>query len=184
MTAKHNASQFVSIVSVILVLGLAIYLGNLVKSVDTIEEKLSHQAQQIERAAIAPTSQNTTGHGTKGAYVPVYSHIYTDGGKAVLLESTLVIRNTDPDNTINIHSIDYYDTSGKRVRQFISEGYELNAMSSAEYLVEKREVSGGAGANFYIQWSNPNSASAPIFEAVMIGAGEGNNISFTSRGVN
>ncbi|MCL9775645.1 DUF3124 domain-containing protein [Vibrio methylphosphonaticus] len=179
MTAKYNASQFVSIISVVLVLGLAIYLGNLVKSVDTIEEKLSHQAQQIERAAIAPTS-----HGKKGAYVPVYSHIYADGGKAVLLESTLVIRNTDPENTINIHSIDYYDTNGERVKQFVSEGYELNAMSSAEYLVEKREVSGGAGANFYIQWSNPNSASAPIFEAVMIGASESNNISFTSRGVN
>ncbi|MGF1751744.1 MULTISPECIES: DUF3124 domain-containing protein [Vibrio] len=176
MRSKHNASQFVSIISVILVLGLAIYLGNLVKSVDTIEEKLSHQAQQIERAAIVPTS-----HGAKGAYVPVYSHIYTDGGKPVLLESTLVIRNTDPTNAINIHSIDYYNTNGEHLRQFIAEGYELNAMSSAEYLVEKREVSGGAGANFYIQWSNPNSATAPIFEAVMIGAGEGNNVSFTSR---
>ncbi|MFC5077726.1 hypothetical protein VTH8203_02233 [Vibrio thalassae] len=179
MTAKHNASQFVSILSTILVIGLAIYLGSLVKSVDTIEEKLSHQAQQIERTSLKSTNGSTDD--TYHSYVPVYSHIYTDGGKAVLLESTLVVRNTDPSANINIHSINYYDTNGQLVREFVSQGYKLDAMSSSEYLVEKREVSGGAGANFLIQWSNPNQASAPIFEAVMIGSGHGKDISFTSR---
>ncbi|MFA0086391.1 DUF3124 domain-containing protein [Vibrio sp. 10N.286.49.B1] len=176
MNLRQGVSQFIAILSTILVIGLAIYLGNLVKSVDNIEEKLSHQAQQIERASIATASNETV-----NAYVPVYSHIYTDGGKPVLLESTLVIRNTDPTHKINIHSIDYYNTNGEIIRQFISEGYELNAMSSAEYLVEKREVKGGAGANFFIRWSNPNNASDPIFEAVMIGSGHDKDISFTSR---
>ncbi|GAL21100.1 MULTISPECIES: DUF3124 domain-containing protein [Vibrio] len=176
MTENRNASQIVSIISTILVIGLAIYLGTLVKSVDTIEEKLSHQAQQIERVTIASNGSDAT-----SAYVPAYSHIYTDGGKAVLLETTLVVRNTDPKNSINIHSIDYFDTNGNLVRQFLEEGYELSPLSSSEYLVEKRETSGGVGANFIVNWSNPNQASKPIFEAVMIGAGQGKDISFTSR---
>lgn len=178
MRDKQNAGHFVSIISTILVIGLAIYLGTLVKSVDTIEEKLSHQAQKIERVSLL---NDEAIDGVQRSYVPVYSHIYSDGGKAVLLETTLVIRNTDPQNAINVHRVDYYNTNGELVTQYIEKGYQLAAMSSSEYLVEKREVSGGVGANFLIEWSNPDQASQPIFEAVMIGAGHGKDISFTSR---
>ncbi|MGF1771167.1 DUF3124 domain-containing protein [Vibrio maritimus] len=179
MTENRKASQIVSILSTVLAIGLAIYLGSLIKSVDTIEEKLSHQAQQIERTTIA-----ASGNADRSSYVPAYSHIYTDGGKPVLLETTLVVRNTDPKQSIQIHSIDYFDTEGKLVRKFLDKGYVLEPLSSSEYLVEKREVSGGVGANFIVNWSNPNDASEPIFEAVMIGSGHGKDISFTSRATN
>lgn len=158
---------------------MAIYLGSLIKSVDTIEEKLSHQAQQIERTTLAASDS-----ADRSSYVPAYSHIYTDGGKPVLLETTLVVRNTDPKQSIQIHSIDYFDTEGNLIREFLQKGYVLEPLSSSEYLVEKREVSGGVGANFIVNWSNPNDASSPIFEAVMIGSGHGKDISFTSRAMN
>lgn len=176
MTENRKASQIVSTLSTVLAVGLAVYLGSLIKSVDTIEEKLSHQAQHVERTTLAATSDAEL-----SSYVPAYSHIYTDGGKAVLLETTLVVRNTDPTQSIHIHSIDYFDTDGNLVRKFLEKGYVLEPLSSSEYLVEKREVSGGVGANFIVYWSNPADASQPIFEAVMIGSGHGKDISFTSR---
>ena len=109
MRDKQNAGHFVSIISTILVIGLAIYLGTLVKSVDTIEEKLSHQAQKIERVSLL---NDEAIDGVQRSYVPVYSHIYSEGGKAVLLETTLVSRKPDPKNAIKVHSVDYSTPNG------------------------------------------------------------------------
>lgn len=54
-------------------------------------------------------------------YAPAYSHIYS-GNKQVqsLLAVTLSIRNTDPNHAIKILSVDYYDTEGKRLKQYLS----------------------------------------------------------------
>lgn len=181
MKSNKLAIQLVALVAMLIIVGFSYYLGHIVRSMDSIEEKLSHQAQQAQ--SVAMQSQQTISEGDlQRSYVPVYSHIYVKGGQAVLLESTLTLRNTDPQHGINIHSVEYFDTTGKSVKQYVSKPYQLAAMASSEYLSEKTDTSGGAGANFLITWSKPEGASTPIFEAVMIGSGLGKDVSFTSRG--
>ncbi|RJG42347.1 DUF3124 domain-containing protein [Motilimonas pumila] len=181
MKSNKLAVQLVALVAMVIIVGFSYYLGHIVRSMDSIEEKLSHQAQQTQRDISQPQAGLTNGK-LQRSYVPVYSHIYVKGGQAVLLESTLTVRNTDPQLGINIHSVEYFDTKGHSVQQYVEQPYQLNAMASSEYLSEKTDISGGAGANFLITWSKPEGASAPIFEAVMVGSGLGKNISFTSRG--
>lgn len=176
MPSKNKLPVFLSIFSLLTVIVLVVYLGSLLHSIETIEQQLHHQAQQTEYQ-----SANIDDSIIKSSYVPAYSHIYADGGQAILLETTLSIRNTDTTKAVQIHSIDYYDTAGNKVKNFLSEAIQLNALSTADFLAEKENTSGGAGANFVIYWSNPNDAAAPIFEAVMVGSGHGKDVSFVSR---
>ena len=58
-------------------------------------------------------------------YLPVYSHVYhgdvdSKGAPQQTLVSALVsIRNTDLANTIRITSAVYYDTHGKKLREYL-----------------------------------------------------------------
>ena len=73
-------------------------------------------------------------------YVPAYSHIYSRGGKANLLEITLSIRNTDLHDSVTLVSVDYYDTSGKQVRSFLQQPVRLGPLATKEFLVEERDA--------------------------------------------
>jgi hypothetical protein len=112
-------------------------------------------------------------------YVPVYSHIYT-GPKShpMQLTSTLSIRNTDTDSPITILSVDYYDSKGNLVSQYLTENVSLKALASARYIVKEYDKSGGSGANFIVKWSSKEKVTPPIVESIMIGQ----RISFVSRG--
>jgi hypothetical protein len=112
-------------------------------------------------------------------YVPVYSHIYT-GPKShpMQLTSTLSIRNTDTDSPITILSVDYYDSKGNLVSNYLSENVSLKALASARYIVKEYDKSGGSGANFIVKWGAKEKVNPPIVESIMIGQ----RISFVSRG--
>ncbi|WDP92347.1 MAG: DUF3124 domain-containing protein [Desulfobacter sp.] len=112
-------------------------------------------------------------------YVPAYSHIYS-GNKEVqsLLAVTLSIRNTDPNHPIEILSVDYYDTEGKRIKKHIAAPVTLNALGTARYVISQGDKSGGSGANFMVRWKAGKPVNLPIIETIMIGS----RSSFTSRG--
>lgn len=55
-------------------------------------------------------------------------------------------------------------------------------LQTASYLVEKRDVEGGSGASFIVEWSAEAAVNPPIIEAVMVGVGKIHNLAFTSRG--
>jgi len=53
-------------------------------------------------------------------YVPAYSHIYIGNReKPFLLTVTLSIRNIDPKHQIKITLVDYYETQGKLLKNYI-----------------------------------------------------------------
>ena len=62
-------------------------------------------------------------------YLPVYSHIWhgeTDKhGQPMktLVSVSVSVRNTDPLKPIRITSAQYYDTDGKKLREYAHEGY-------------------------------------------------------------
>jgi hypothetical protein len=115
-------------------------------------------------------------------YVPIYSHIYADGGKPYLLEATLSIRNLDPQQSISIKSVDYFDTSGKLISVYLKDPRVLGPLETTEFLVEKRDTRGGSGANFIVVWDAEKPVYQPIIEAVMVGFSDNRSISFTSQG--
>ena len=171
-----GTSMFV--LMIVLVISLGLYFRN---SIESLEEKLSFQPVG---------GGQTIGKDTYGVdivdgqtvYVPVYSHIYADGGKPHLLETTLSIRNLDLKRAITIKSVKYFDTKGALVKEYLDGDISLGALATTEFLVEKRDTRGGSGANFVVVWDANKSVHEPLIEAVMVGFADANSISFTSPG--
>lgn len=116
-------------------------------------------------------------------YVPVYSHIYHDDGKKTFnLAATLSIRNTDLANPIVVTFVRYYDTNGKLVRQYLEQPIQIDALVSTDFVIDTTDTSGGSGAKFLVEWIAQTEVSEPIIEAVMIGSGYHQGISFISPG--
>lgn len=116
-------------------------------------------------------------------YVPIYSAIYyEDRRRTIDLAATLSVRNTDMKNSIILRSVDYYSTDGKLVKKYLTAPVELGPMSTADFIVARTDVSGGAGANFIVDWLASKKVSTPIAEAVMVSTGSSQSISFVSRG--
>jgi hypothetical protein len=131
-------------------------------------------------AIAADLPAKTTG---QSVYVPVYSHIYHGNKEAQLLLSvTLSIRNTDPENSISISVVDYYDSQGKLLKHFIQAPVPLSPLGSERYIIPQNDKSGGSGANFIVIWQAEAPTNPPIIETIMIGTQSQLGISFTSRG--
>ncbi len=116
-------------------------------------------------------------------YVPIYSHIYYDGGRPYLLEATLSVRNADMSSPLFVNAVHYYDTRGRLSKKFVDELIRLEPLQTIEFLVERRDHTGGSGANFIVEWRAANSEVEPPFiEAIMVGRSGTNAISFVSLG--
>ena len=133
----------------------------------------SFEADGIDRAALLVN---------RAVYVPVYSHIYHDGGRPYLLETTLSIRNVDPNGPVYVSRADYYDTDGELSKEMIDRLVKLKPLQTIEFLVERHDASGGSGANFIVEWHAADpSVHAPLIEAVMVGRSGTNAISFVRK---
>ena len=116
-------------------------------------------------------------------YVPIYSYIYYESKDDVFnLAATLSIRNTDINHSIIIKTVNYYDSTGKLVKDYLANPIRLNPLASTEFVIRRTDTSGGAGANFIVEWIADQTVSEPIVEAVMISAISTQGISFTSQG--
>ena len=116
-------------------------------------------------------------------YAPAYSHIYSgDKERPFLLTVTLSIRNIDPNHSIKIKLVDYYETQGKLVKEYIKKPITLSKLESLRYVIPEKDSIGGSGANFLVKWESDKPVNPPIIETVMIGTKSQQGISFTSRG--
>lgn len=122
---------------------------------------------------------------TKGqtVYIPAYSHIYHGNKEAPLLLSiTLSIRNTDPANSLTVTVVNYHETEGALLKEYLKEPIVLGPLGTERYIVPQRDSSGGSGANFIVKWHSEKPINPPIIETVMISTQSQLGISFTSRG--
>ncbi len=116
-------------------------------------------------------------------YIPAYSHIYHGNKETPLLLSvTLSIRNIDPNNSLTVTAVNYHETQGPLVKQFIKEALILGPLGSERFVVPQKDNTGGSGANFIVEWRSEKPINPPIIESVMIGTQSQLGISFTSRG--
>lgn len=116
-------------------------------------------------------------------YVPIYSHIYMrDKSSVINLTATLSIRNTDARNSIRVTAVKYYGTHGTLVREYLAQPLQLAPMASMDYVVAEDDTTGGAGANFIVEWDSSIEVTKPVVEAVMISTASQQGISFVSNG--
>lgn len=116
-------------------------------------------------------------------YVPIYSDIYLDAtNQNALLAATLSIRNTSIIDSIFISKIDYFNTDGDLVRRYLSNQISLKPMATVNYVIEREDESGGAGANFIVHLSAKNASVKPLIQAIMIGQNGNKGFSFSTDG--
>ncbi len=182
-------------VRILILLAIAFMAFVYTKSRSTTEERLhaiedtvqhgppsSYVPPDLDAYAAAGVSVNSlTLH--RAVYVPVYSHIYYDGGRPYLLETMLSIRNVDPKRRVYVSAADYYDTDGKLSQRKVDQLIKLDPLQTIEFLVKRHDISGGSGANFIVEWhAESNETHAPLVEAVMVGRSGTNAISFVRKG--
>lgn len=136
-------------------------------SFETLGEKLSYQLPAAARIGRHSANDIEVAEG-QTVYVPVYSHIYAGGGKPHLLETTLGLRNAVPKRPLSLKSVRYFDTDGALVKEYRGEEMALDALVAVEFLVVKRNIRGGSGANFIVVWDADGPVCEPLIEAVMV----------------
>ena len=119
-------------------------------------------------------------------YLPIYSHIWhgeADGKlqpTKTLVSVSVSIRNTDPRKSIQLTSAQYFDTDGKRLREYVSAPKTIGPMGTYELFVPRSDDSGGSGANFVISWKSDANVNAPVVEALHVNLPAGRAIVFTT----
>jgi Protein of unknown function (DUF3124) len=122
-------------------------------------------------------------------YLPVYSVIqYGDrdrsgAAKDLPVSSLVSVHNTDLDRPIRLLAARYYATDGKFLRDFVPSPRVLKPMETVEFLVERRDVVGGSGANFVIQWEAAAPVSPPLVQALHVELQTNRAIVFTTDAV-
>ena len=103
--------------------------------------------------------------------------------KQLPVSALVSIHNTDLDKPLKLLSARYYSTEGKFLRNFISSPRILKPMETLELLVERRDVVGGSGANFVIQWESEVPISPPLVQALHVELQTNRAIVFTTDAV-
>lgn len=120
----------------------------------------------------------------RSIYLPVYSDIYYNSGKRRYpLTVTASVRNVSVVDSLFVLHADYYDSEGRKKREYLKQPIALGPLASVEFVVEQAESEGGAGANFLIDWGAKDSIDIPVIQAVMIGTTSTPGISFVTDGV-
>ncbi len=116
-------------------------------------------------------------------YIPIYSHIYQqDRKKTFNLTSTLSIRNADPYRSFTLTRVAYYDSKGNLIQDYLASEEQIKPLASTSFVIEERDLRGGVGANFIVDWESKAPVIPPVIEAVNISTTQQQGISFLSVG--
>ena len=142
--------------------------------------------------ALGQTSDHASGQTSQGRsvgqllYLPIYSHVWhgevdrKGQPTKTLVSISVSIRNTDPAKSIRITSAQYYDTDGKRLKEYLPSPRTIGPMGTYEIFVPRSDDTGGSGANFVISWKADTPVNAPIVEGFHANLPVGRSIAFTT----
>ncbi|RPH32666.1 MAG: DUF3124 domain-containing protein [Bacteroidales bacterium] len=102
-------------------------------------------------------------------YMPIYSNIphFMDSIK-IDMSAFVAFHNTDFKHTIKLKRVQYFDTKGKLVHDFLLNGTrELSPLETVDFYVPYRDQS-GTGANFLIEWKSDSLVTEPLVESITI----------------
>ena len=124
---------------------------------------------------------------TKGQllYLPIYSHIWhgeiRNGEPSKTSVSVSVsIRNTDPGKPIQVTSAQYFDTNGRKLKEYVPAPRTIAPMGTHELFIPRNDDTGGSGANFVIAWRSDANVNAPVVEAIHVDLPSARTIAFTT----
>jgi hypothetical protein len=134
----------------------------------------------VSEVALPPDDQIVSG---QTVYVPLYPYVYTaDNAQRLNLAVTLFVRNTDRNSSIIVTKVEYVDSGGKALREFLKKPLKIDPLASMDFFLKESDESGGASPSFIVHWISDQQPSAPIVESVMIGTTGTQGISFTCPG--
>lgn len=169
-----------SIVRTVIILIVVIMVAACNKKAEKSSQVYKQTTQTTSNLPLTPENEAIV---KQTIYVPAYSHIYHGNEpREINLAITLSFRNTDTNNAIALKSVQYYDTEGRSLHQYINQPIMLAPMATREFVVEEDNTAGGSGANFVIEWYANKEVTDPIAESVMISTQSSQGISFTSAG--
>jgi len=162
----------------IIILTIIFFLLTLLGCSDNKGEKV-HLPSEVYNYVKIDTSALINRH---SVYVPVYSHIYAESGASLIyLTATLSIRNTSFTDSFYITDVTYYGSQGEVLKHYLDSTLLIKPMASIEFVIERTNSKGGAGANFVVKWGAFKSGIEPIIQTVMNEGSAG--ISFITNGV-
>lgn len=159
---------------------LILYLSRVQDKLDTKFEVNTEAMKEIEQVALKDISVVEG----QEIYVPAYSNIKSPDGKSdIWLSVNLSIRNTDPDKSIIISYLDFYNTEGNISKKFIENPVKIGPMATKFFYISRSDTSGGAGANFYLKWIADTRVNEPVVEAIMMGSAGNHGYTWSSTGL-
>lgn len=139
----------------------------------------------IAQGTVAGATQLVPTRSTgQSLYLPVYSHIWhgemdkKGAPTRTLLSVSVSIRNTDPVRPIRVQSAQYFDTDGRKLREYVPAPRIVGPMGTLEIFVPRSDDTGGSGANFVIVWKSDVPASPPLIEGVHASLQAGRSVAF------
>ena len=80
-------------------------------------------------------------------------------------------------------AVDYLDSSGRLVRNYIYKPFALAPLASVRYVVKDSQKTRGTGAKFIVHWES-EALTNPLFaQGLMISTASQLGISFVTQGV-
>ncbi len=122
-------------------------------------------------------------------YLPIYSFVRhgdadRSGATAQLPVSALVsIHNTDMQRPLRVMFARFFSTQGDFLRNAVPAPRTLKPMETMEFMVERRDVAGGSGSNFVIQWQADTPVSPPLVQALHVELQTNRALSFITEAV-
>lgn len=156
-----------------------IVMAVLIAACGSDQDETRRAIQPLDRVT-ANDLQVVTG---QTVFVPAYSEIFHGrGGQTTDLTVTLAIHNTDANQPIIIQRVEYYNTEGELVRNYVDELLSLKPLGTTGFVIADDDDSGGFGANFIVEWIAEAPVTEPVIEGVMINTSDQQGLSLITTG--
>jgi hypothetical protein len=121
---------------------------------------------------------------TGSTYLPVYSQVYSKTEKQTFDLTVMVsLRNMNPETDIFLTKINYYDSGGQLIRNYLKAPVALAPMETTEIVITENDNSGSTGGNFIFDWQIKVDKDPPLFQAVMTSTKGQQGLSYITNGV-
>ena len=118
-------------------------------------------------------------------FVPAYRSFYQIYGSArdsYALTSTAFLHNIDPKQTIEILSIEFFDSEGKLIKNLLEAPLLIKPRNSREITIQPRTQHEDCAAHLIVRWKSGQPANTPVVEVLMVGQVLNRGISFNTQG--
>lgn len=144
------------------------------QTTDNIEQTFAASLTEIPKQALSVTGS---------IYVPAYSSVsLVPGQLRADFSVTLSIHNASQDKPLVLKRVAYFNTTGQLVQSYLQQPIALRPFGTVEIFIAQKDVRGGTGANFIVDWAAVGQMAEPVAEALMIGSIAGGNYAFISQG--